>query len=95
MHRTIKTAAAAAALGVLFLAGCGGDAAADLKKQLQDSGMSAETSDCIVKGLQSRGVDLKQYGSPSAEDDVKITEAVTECMGLGDVDLSVPDASTP
>lgn len=95
MHRTMKTAVAAAALSVAFLAGCGGDAAADLKKELQDSGMSAETSDCIVKGLQERGVDLTQYGSPSAEDNVKITEAVAECMGLGDLDTSIPDVSTP
>jgi hypothetical protein len=94
MYRTIKTTIAEAAVGIVLLAGCGGDAAADLKKELQDSGMSAETSDCIVKGLQSRGVDLSQYGSPSAEDDVKITEAVSECM-LSGTDLSIPDASTP
>ena len=93
MYRTIKTTMAAAAIGVFLLAGCGGDAAADLKKQLQDSGMSAETSDCIVKGLQSRGVDLSQYGSPSAEDNTKITEAVSECM-LGDSGLTVP-STTP
>ena len=94
MHRTIKTAVAAAALGVVFLTGCGGDAAADLKKQLQDEGIPAETSDCIVKGLQSRGVDLTQYGTPSDEDNAKILEATTECMGL-DTEVTIPDVSVP
>jgi hypothetical protein len=59
--------------------------------------MDDATADCVVKGLQSRGVDLSQYGEPSAEDQAKITEAVAECMGLDDlgVDLDDPTASTP
>jgi polyhydroxyalkanoate synthesis regulator phasin len=92
MHRSIKGAVVALALGTAVLTACSGDDAADLKKQLVEEGtMNEEQADCVVKGLQSRGVDLSQYGTPSAEDQTKITEAVSECMFGGD--LTVP--STP
>ena len=88
-HR-IKLAAAGLALGVV-LAGCSSsDSSAELKKQLtEDGGMSSEQADCIVNGLNSRGVPLEQYDEPSAADQAKITEAVTECV-LADTGITMP-----
>ena len=63
---------------------------AELKTQLtEQGGMSSEQADCIVDGLNSRGVPLDQYDQPSAGDQAKITEAVTECV-LADTGISVP-----
>jgi hypothetical protein len=89
----MKAVMAGVALGVVVLAGCSKDNAAELKKQLTESGMTAEQSDCIVNGLTSRGVALDQYDTPSAEDQGKITEAVTQCL-LGDSGVTVP-STTP
>jgi hypothetical protein len=91
-RQRIKVLAAGFAVGTIMLAGCAKDNAAELKKNLTDSGMSSEDADCIVKGLQDKGVDLGQYGEPSAEDSATITEVTTDCVMAG---LDIPDVSTP
>ena len=86
----ITIVAAGLALGIVVLAGCSSDSSAELKTQLtEQGGMSSEQADCIVNGLNSRGVPLDQYDQPSAGDQAKITEAVTECV-LADTGISVP-----
>jgi hypothetical protein len=87
-----KVAMAGFAVGVMVLAGCSKDNSAELKKELQESGMTSEQADCIVNGLNSRGVALDQYDEPSAEDTGKITDVVTECVMQ---DLDIPDVTTP
>lgn len=104
-----RIAAIALAAGLIMgLAACGED---KVDKQgtidnLVESGMDEETATCMVNGLTDELGDEKvlafsedpEGGDLSAEDQEKVVEITTDCLGLGDIsipDVSIPDISIP
>lgn len=56
---------------------------AELHDELRDEGLSAESADCIIDGLEDAGVDLDELDSTSNLDDLpsEASEELATCMG--------------
>lgn len=79
----MATATAGLFLGAAVMAGCSTKYSSDdLKKELTSgsNAMTQEQANCIVDGLNAKGVPLDKYKDPSAEDTKKITDVVTDCV---------------
>ena len=60
-----------------------GDRESELRAELRDDGMSAESADCVVDGLVEAGVDLDELDSTSNPDDFppEASAELASCMG--------------
>lgn len=83
--RTKKLGAVVAGLviGLAALGGCSSKVTPeDLKKQLTTGAdpMPQQQADCIVDGLVAKGVPLENYSAPSADEQSKLTQVITDCV---------------
>lgn len=86
LGKRTATVTAGLFLGAAVLAGCSTKYSSDdLKKELTtgSNAMSQEQANCIVDGLNAKGVPLDKYKDPSADDQKKITDVVTDCVLKG------------
>ena len=75
--------AGAIGFGTMTLSCSNSMSKADFKKQLDDQGLGSQAdTQCLVDKLEASGFQFRKYGDLSADDQTKITQAVSQCIKL-------------
>lgn len=71
----------------------------EFKQELVKAGLPEKDAQCIIDGMQAKGVKVKRYSEMSSEDTAVITQAATDCAmksaGLDPKQMSITTPTTP